>query len=139
MCSLLSKALWFEYNSHFNPPSLPLTLPLPPLHSPFPPLTPFSSPSLPLPPSLSFSLSLSESGSPDSLNVEVLEHSSSERKSGRLQLSDEEKRMLAEEGIILPTDMVLTKVTKTQESVNFLCENIPYLFPNNGYFDTAVF
>lgn len=38
------------------------------------------------------------------------ESSSSNRKTGSLTLSEEEKKLLAEEGIHLPTDMPLTKV-----------------------------
>ena len=37
--------------------------------------------------------------------------SSSDRKAAVLVLSDEEKRLLSEEGITLPTDMPLTKVS----------------------------
>lgn len=40
-----------------------------------------------------------------------LTSSSSERKAATLLLSDEEKRLLSEEGISLPTDMPLTKVS----------------------------
>ena len=58
---------------------------------------------------------------------------SSDRKAATLYLTDEEKRLLAAEGVTLPTDMPLTKVNciSNAETQRPVVTDLQLLFPSN--------